>query len=310
MPERIFGTSNEAMEYYGEEEDIDRILTIGNSNELASFLIDSFNLYEHYDIKMDDPKASYWVKETFYGLFDIKKTKFDAIDLSIEDTDPELSATMANSARRKIDEIAQRLVKESQWQVLNTYESSIMENETLLSNLNDSLENVRSTYGVFNSETQSELLATLLAESEAKLANAEARLDAFRNSAGIPRDTITFQNARVKALEKQVETLGDRLSKFNEGMALTDVLSQMHDEASEQLSEDQERYKQIKTAYHSHFPAIHLVEEAGVPIIKSRPKRSITVIIATMVAFLLSLVGVLLFDTYRDVDWNKIINPK
>ncbi|MBR9919860.1 MAG: hypothetical protein GYB31_03415 [Bacteroidetes bacterium] len=310
MPERIFGTSNEAMEYYGEEEDIDRIQTIAQSNELADFLIDSFNLYEHYDIDKKDLLAGYYVKETFYGQYEVKKTKYDALELSVEDTDPELSAKIANTARRKIDDIAQRLVKESQAQVIATYENSISENQSLLNALNDSLQIVRSKFGVFNSETQSELLATLLAQSEAKLANAEARLEAFQNSNGIPRDTITFQKARVKALQREASTLTAKLDKFNQGMAITDVLTQLHKEATEQISEDQERYKQIKTAYNSYFPAIHLVEEAGVPIIKSRPKRSISVIIATLIAFLLSIVAVLVFDTYKDVNWKEIISGK
>lgn len=32
MPERVFGTTNEAMEYYGEKADIDRILEIGRAH--------------------------------------------------------------------------------------------------------------------------------------------------------------------------------------------------------------------------------------------------------------------------------------
>lgn len=310
MPERIFGTSNEAMEYYGEEEDIDRILTIAESNELANFLIDSFGLYEHYDIDQKDIKSSYYVKETFYGLYDVKKTKYDAIELSIEDEDPELAAKIANTARLKIDAFAQRLVKQSQAQVLATYESSIAENQNLINILNDSLRHVRTEFGVFNSETQSELLATLSAQSEAKLANAEAKLGAFEQFSGIPRDTITYQKARVTALRKEVETLNKKLDLFNQGMAVTDVLTQLHGESSEQLSEDQERYKQIRTAYQSYFPAIHLVETAGVPIIKSRPHRSMIVMVSTMIAFLLGVVGVLIFDTYRDVNWREIVRGK
>ena len=310
MPERIFGTSNEAMEYYGEEEDIDRLLTIAQSNELVDFLIDSFGLYEHYDIDREDPLAGYWVKETFYGLFEVQKTKYDAIQLSVEDTDRQLAAQIANTARRKIDEIAQRLVKESQRQVLITYENSIDENDQLLAALNDSLEFIRAEYGVFNTETQSELLATLLAQSEARLANAEARLEAYQNTGSMPRDSITLQSARVSSYKKEVQTLNARLNLFNQGMGEAQVLDQMQQEASEQLSEDQERYKQIKTAYQSYFPAIHLVEEAGVPIIKSRPARTITVLVATFIAFLLGVVGILIFDTYRDVNWKEIIRGK
>jgi tyrosine-protein kinase Etk/Wzc len=91
-------------------------------------------------------------------------------------------------------------------------------------------------------------------------------------------------------------------------MALVDVLTQQHDEASEQLSQDQERYKQIKAAYNSYFPAIHLVEEAAVPIIKSRPKRTLIVMAATFVAFIVSLIGVLLLQLSKDVKWRTFFD--
>ena len=50
-PELLFTDGGIAPELYGNESDIDRMLTIAESNQLADYLIDSFSLYEHYDIK-------------------------------------------------------------------------------------------------------------------------------------------------------------------------------------------------------------------------------------------------------------------
>jgi uncharacterized protein involved in exopolysaccharide biosynthesis len=49
-----------------------------------------------------------------------------------------------------------------------------------------------------------------------------------------------------------------------------------------------------------------VVEEAEVPLIKSRPKRSIIVIGAAFIAFIFTVIGILILDTYRDVDWKSI----
>ncbi|MCB0644041.1 MAG: hypothetical protein KDC44_20490, partial [Phaeodactylibacter sp.] len=210
----------------------------------------------------------------------------------------------------KVDELAQRLIKASQSKVLETYESSIKSKNEQLTVLGDSLQKIRIRYGVFNTETQSELLATLLARAEARLANARARHSALTTMPGVPRDTLTFLLARINALEKEVVTLRDKLGLFNQGMALVDVLAQVHEEARDQLGEDEERYKQIRSAYDSYFPAIHLVEPASVPIIKSRPRRTILVLAATMLAFVFSIIGVLIFENYKDVNWREIINAK
>ena len=310
MPESIFGTTNEGMEYYGEDEDIDRIMTIAESSELTGFLINYFNLYEHYDIDTTKAKAPYYVAEALSDLYEVKKTKYDAIELSVEDKDKELATEIANTARAKIDELAQKLIKSSQEKVLQTYESNIQSKNDQLNILNDSLQRTRIKYGVFNTETQSELLATLLAKAEARLANSRARHSALTTMPGVPRDTLTFLLARINALEKEVVTMRDKLNLFNQGMAQVDVLAQIHEEARDQLGEDEERYKQIKSAYSSYFPTIHLVEAATVPIIKSRPKRTILVLAATMLAFVFSVIGVLILEYYKDVNWRSIVNAK
>lgn len=308
MPERMFGATNEAMEYYGEDADIDRIMTIANSNELADYLISAFNLYEHYDIDSTNSKAPYFVRLKLSKLYKVQKTKYDAIQLSVEDRDKETAAAMANAARLKIDEIAQRLIKASQTELLRTYESNIQEKEGQLKELNDSLMVLRSTFGVYNTETQSELLATLLAGAEAKLTNSGARLEVYQNMPGAPRDTISNLKASVQGAQKEVASLQERLEKFNQGLAPVQVLAQVHALASKQLGEDKERYKQIKSAQGSPFPAIHLVEEAPTPIIKSRPKRSMIVIAVTALAFLFSAIGALIIDTYKDVNWKSVFN--
>ena len=46
------------------------------------------------------------------------------------------------------------------------------------------------------------------------------------------------------------------------------------------------------------------------PVIKSRPKRSIIVLATVAIAFLFSLIGALLFDTYKDVNWKDIYHAK
>ena len=43
--------------YYGEGEDIDRIMTIANSGELLDYLVYRFDLYSHYDIDTSKVKG-------------------------------------------------------------------------------------------------------------------------------------------------------------------------------------------------------------------------------------------------------------
>ena len=45
-PKKVFGYGDNDVEYYGTTADIQRILTVANSHELTSFLIDSLKLYD------------------------------------------------------------------------------------------------------------------------------------------------------------------------------------------------------------------------------------------------------------------------
>ena len=62
-PEQMFGSSQKDMEYYGREEDVDRLLTIAQSGELYDFLIKKFNLYQHYKIDTTSEQAAFKVRE-------------------------------------------------------------------------------------------------------------------------------------------------------------------------------------------------------------------------------------------------------
>lgn len=309
IPEAIFGTASEAPDYYGTEKDIDRILSIANSGQVANFLIDSFGLYQRYDIDTTNPRAPYYVKLEFESHFDVRKTKYDAIELSIEDEDKEVAAKMTNAARNFINDLAQRLIKESQAKTVRTFEANISQKEADMHALNDSLQHLRLRFGVYNTKAQSENLSELIATAESKLNLSKAKLKALQ-SAKFSRDSLTLLQANISGYESQLTQLYVRLDTFNKGMAQVDYLVESQLQASEQLAEDKEHYKQSKAGFSSEFPAIFLLEDGAVPVIKSRPKRLLMVAAATAIAFIFSVLGSIVFDTYRDVNWREILHLK
>ncbi|TAK43321.1 MAG: hypothetical protein EPO28_06100 [Saprospiraceae bacterium] len=307
IPESIFGNSSEAPNYYGTENDLDRLLSIAKSGELATFMIDSFNLYSHYGIDSTSRLGPYSIRLKFGSSFDAIKTKYDAIELTVEDQDKELAARMVNAARERINYLGQKLIKDSQAKIIATYEDNIKQKENDLRAVNDSLQQVRHKYGVYNPMAQSEGLSDLMAKAQAKRNNAEAKVEALI-STGRFRDSVLLLQANIKGFTNEVTKLSERLDTFNMGMAQVEVLKSTQTMASEQLALDKERYKQTKAAFVSDFPATLLLESGPVPLIKSRPKRAMTVFAATLAAFVFSIIGVIIFETYRDVDWRMIIN--
>lgn len=310
-PELVFNRSMAMrMEYYGNSGDIDRLLTVAESSELVNFLVDSFDLYRHYKIDPKQQKASFLMQEHFFSLYKVKKTKRDAIELTVEDRDPELAAAIANAARNKIETIARRLIRDSQGKTIDAYESNIATKEAFLLRLGDSLAILRNRYGTYNVVAQTETLTEQLSESLAMFTRDSVRLRVLQANARVPRDTVYMLEAKVAGLRQEVNVLKGEISRLNSGISTIYNLEKQFAEANQILGEDRERLKQWKAANTSAAPAVLLIEAATPPVIKSRPKRSILVFAATLVALLFGVVGILLFDAYKNINWGEVFNTK
>lgn len=317
-PELIFGYTSQVTQYFGSDRDLDRLDEIANSNEVVDYMVRKFGLYQHYQIDSNSLKGQFKVRERFLNLYSAQKNKNDAIELSVEDTDPQLAATMANAARDKVNEIAQHLIKNSQSKILATFEDNIRRKATDLELLGDSLRDLQEKYSIYSVTDQGEQLSTQLAKAESEIVRGKARLEVLENNPLIPRDTVEYIKANLRAYQRERQSLmtpepgGDNVSlkRFNQGLPKVSVLSDLHFQARKQLSYDKERYNQIKAAYNTDIPALQVVEAAETPLLKSRPKRSVIVIASLLAAFLFSVLAVLIAETYRDFRWDAITSPR
>ncbi|NUN98981.1 MAG: hypothetical protein HUU01_00035 [Saprospiraceae bacterium] len=309
-PELMFGEGELEAEFYGNENDIDRIFTIAESSELADYLIDTFDLYTHYDIDPNGAKAPYKVREAFFDLYEVTKTKRDAIELTIEDTDKVLAAKIANAARDRIDAIVQKLMKEAHSKTINAYKSSIIQKQQQLLVISDSLNHLRSAYGVYNADAQIESIMAQLYGTQAMLVRDKGKLEVLEKAPGIRRDTITFMRAKVTGMEAEVKSLEEKVKNINDGMPKISIWEKQYWDANTALGNNRVRLKQFEAAFESDIPSIILVEKAHEPLIKSRPKRSLIVIAAVVIAFFFSIAGVLLIDAYQGTNWRQVFHDR
>lgn len=305
------GPIDRELDYYGEDEDVDRILAIAESNDIADYLINKYNLYEHYDIDPNHKKGPVKVKKAFAKLYNVAKTKYNSIEVSVEDKSPELAAKMVNDARLKINDDVQKLIKESQDAQMKSLAKNIEAKEKDIEIINDSLEVLRTRYGIIDVSTQGRVYATSMSDAEGNLAKSKARLGLLQQSSSPElRDTIMLLKADVQGYQSEIDHLNEKLKSLNKGMEKIRLLNELHGKARIQLGFDIERYKQLESAYNAEFSAIHLLEDGGIPIAKSRPKRSIILIAAVFIAFIFSILGVLVFDAYKDVNWKAVFNAQ
>lgn len=316
-PELIFGFTGQVTHYFGSDRDLDRLDEIANSAEVVDYMVHRFRLYEVYGLDSTSLKGRAKVRKYFRNLFVAQKNKNDALELSVEDTDPRRAAEMANAARDKINEIAQRLIKNSQSRLLATFEENIKNKAAELEVLGDSLRRLQAQYNIYSGAEQGEQLSSQLANAESEIVRSRARLEVLEGNPIIPRDTIAYIKANLRAYERERQSLmspdpkgGGSVSvkDFNEGLPKVAVMTDLHFQARKQLSFDLERYNQIRAAFNTDIPAVQIIELAEPPLLKSRPKRSIIVVASAAAAFLFAVLGVLIAEAYRDFKWKDITN--
>ncbi len=294
-------------DYYGEDEDIDRVLSLAESSQITSYLIKKYDLYEHYDIDTSHIKAPFFVAKKLAKLYKVTRTKYGAIQLALEDKDRTLCATMVNDARNQINSMAQVLIKDGQRIQISRFEDNIKAKESEITMLGDSLQKLRAKYSIYNTVTQSEVLPELVAKAKSKLIRTETKLRLLAK-ANVPRDTLIYLESEVEGLKYEVEGLNGALVTFNKGMSVIQVLTEQHEESRSQIALDKERLKQLQAVYNSDFKAIYVIEAGVEPVVKSRPGRTILVLSVAIVAFVFSVLGALLLEAYRDINWKEVLD--
>ncbi len=291
------GESDHKMLYYGESEDLNRMMSISKSGEVVNFLIDKFNLFDHYEIDKESKNARHRLNLKINKLYTVTKTKYDAVELAVEDQDPAFATEMVNAARDKVNEIGQKMVKSSQKSLLESYKQNIIEKNKELNILSDTLAFLRSKYGIYNLLNQSSAYAELLPSIESKYLNSQAIYNQLSATGGHP-DTLKKYQSLTKGYKRQFDNLKGKMDLFNEGYIPVFNLEKEQKTFTEQFAIDKQRLKSLETAYSAPFNSLHLVEEGTEPVYKSRPKRSIIVLGVGMLVFLLSSATVLLLHQF------------
>lgn len=305
--DKLFGVTGEPIYYFGQPEDIDRILSVAESGELRDYLTQRFELYKRYQFDSTTQKSRHDFVEHFKELYSIEKNKLDAIELSIEDVEPLFAQKITLAAREYIDSRVANLLKVNQQKIIQNFEASLNIQAKETRELEDSLRQLRTRYGILNTETQSEIVTNLSAIAQARLARISAQVKALEREPRANQDTIIMLRSLAKGLENELSTLNQsNISTMNKGMSLVFLLTQIHIQKSKQMGYDAVRLEQLRSAARSAVSTIYVIEEPRTPEIKSRPKRSMLVIAAILATFIFTTIAIIALETYRKIDWNQL----
>ena len=313
----LFGDDGKNDGLYGGEDAIDRMLIFANSTALVRTMIDQFNLAERYKINNDNPKGEARVAKRFLKLYNIKKNEYSGIEITMQDTDPLMAATMLNTALSNLDSLYRAATSPNKHLILATYENALAEKRAELFAISDSLARLRKYYNIFDVETQGEYLSQLLLATQAAISDNNARLEVYTRKRRF--DSIQVISARLSGLENKLAILTSQddsmatainIDRYNKGkeviLYFEDQVASLNDDINDISTE----YGQFKAQAQSQASAVIELEPVQVPKIKSSPSRTIIVLGTAFLSLLVGLMIALVLDLNKRVDWNAILNKK
>ena len=259
--------SNKDILEFGESEQTEQMLQVLNSNRIRDKVIARFNLMEHYGIKPNSKYPYTRLNKLYDSRIRFRRTEYNAVRITVMDTDPALAAQMANDIAELYDSMMNSMQKEVAVKafalVQNEYNTLCEE----MAYLEDSLNTLR-RLGVFDYESQVEMLSQQLAVELGK-----------GNQQG------------VKNIQEHLNILAQYGGAY---YAITEKLD--HDRL--QLSLVKTKYEEAKVDATEDVPHKFVVTSAFQAEHKAYPVRWIIVVITVLATFLLIILLLSVFDRY------------
>ena len=287
----------------GASGDYVRHLAILNSRSLHEAAVDSFNMVEVYETQdSETPKldAIGTLQENTEFVID---DEYDYMSIEVLDRDPERAAAMANFFVRALNRFTNSLASESEGSFQQVVETRYLETQARFDSLMSDLQSLQNEYGVMNLEMQAPLFYENIAALRLTAFQAEAQYEQLRSQFGA-------NNTQVQAAREALRTVNAQYQSALQGQeALMPVgISDMPEVARRFYELDVQRriaatvleymrplVEQARFDELRAVRAVQVVDPAIPPVEDAKPKRMVIVIVATMSAFLLAVIFVLLY---------------
>ena len=277
------------LELSGRAEDLDRVITIGESQPVAELIIKQFDLYKHYKAgPPGDDNTDNFVLNEFSGNLGIVHNDRDAIELTFSDEDKTLAAAVANAMVHVIDSVNQQLTLENRRTVLDLYRQRYQSLSTTFERSRSELLGARRRYGIYGLEMQGRYRAKENIETEAALRKAEGGGGDVAGLRRALRGLTRADGGNVINLENYVRGT-DSLNMFT---------SRVND-LQTRLVAARSAFETAELSINGRLSSIYLVQKAYPATKKFKPVRSLIVMGSVLFTFALAVIAVALLELYR-----------
>jgi uncharacterized protein involved in exopolysaccharide biosynthesis len=297
-PDRI--AEGAKLEVGARSEDLDRVLTVGQSLPLAELMVRRFNLYQHYNAGSPGTDAvENNVLNEFNTNLSIVHNERDAIELTFQDRDKKLAAAVANAMVAAIDSVNQQLTLENRRNVLEIYRQRSAQLGSSYETTRQRLVAARQHYGVFfGIDQQGRYLSKAVIDTEKELRIAEG---------GGPGNVAGLRRA-LQSLTRADGGAPINLEGWTKGVDSVNLLNTRLTDLQNRFVTSQGAYEQAATSLRSRVSSLYLIQKAYPATRKSKPFRTVIVLGSVLLTLALCVFLILLLELYRRRPTSSVSN--
>ena len=156
--------SNSDLLQFGEEDDMERMLQVLNSEEIRNRIVSKYKLGEHYGIEEDNKYKHTLLRQEYDDNIQYKKTEYMSVKIEVLDRDPQIASSIANDIAALYDSTMVRMKRSRAVDAFKIVEREYGNLQREIKSKEDSL-NKLMLLGVNDYESQAERLNEALGKA-------------------------------------------------------------------------------------------------------------------------------------------------
>jgi tyrosine-protein kinase Etk/Wzc len=282
------------------------------SRTVTDRIVERFKLADRYD--------THTQQDTYLALLshcDFRVTAEGLVSIRVEDKDPKMAADMANAFSEEINKVNQEIVSSRARHNRIFVEERLSQVKRELDSSRKAIEGFQQENKAVDFDEQTRLAIEQASSLKVDLAKIDLELQISEQTLGKDNPELVEKRQRRSILEKQLSTLetgGATSSYFSMPVSQIPTLKGKYELLYSKVKVSESLYNMLldqleraKIQEKEESPSITVLDEARVPEVRSRPKRTLI----TGAAFVLSLFAALLLVALLEyMDRMRRNNPK
>ena len=277
--------------------DFDKFMAILKSSTMTDDVIKKFGLAKEYDME-----NTYYDKVVKMFLSNLELTIQDEgnLTISVYDQNPQKAADIVNYMIAKLNEINTNLSTENARSNKEFIEKRYLENVNEINSLETDMQNFQEKYGVIAVPQQLEATVKGMAAIYAELAQKEIEYNVLKRTYGDSNPLTANASITVQEIQNKIRSLNGGADNLQQGAnplipiktapALANKYLKIYQNLQIQykiLEFVQPMYEQARVEEARQTPSVLVLDKAGVPDRKEKPKVSLYALIAFVISLLL-----------------------